>query len=164
MIAMHGMTRVGSAALALAMLARPATGQTVRVTVPAGVAFTVSNVSASTAGSPATTPVTYSQPTGFAKTERLRVSVRADASAFSGPGTTHPVASKVSWTATASNGTPSNGTLSSTAYTQVYQSAANLKSNDSGTINLAWALASILAPGLRSGVHTLTVRWKFEAF
>jgi hypothetical protein len=164
MIPMRRMTRVGGAALVVATLAQPATGQTIQVTVPAGVAFAVNNASASTTGSPATTPVSYSQPTGFAKSDKLRISVRADASAFTGPGSTHPAASKVSWTATATNGTPSNGTLSSTAYTQVYQSAGNLKTTDSGTINLAWTLASILAPGLRSGVHTLTVRWKFEAF
>ena len=157
-------SRVACGAFAVAMIARPVAGQTVRVTVPAGVSFAVTNASASTAGSPASTPVTYSQPKSFAKTDRLRISVRADASTFSGPGTTHPAASNVSWTATATDGTASNGTLSSSAYTQVYQSPANLKATDSATISLAWTLASILAPGLRSGAHTLQIRWKFEAF
>jgi hypothetical protein len=108
--------------------------------------------------------VTFSQPTGFAKSDKLRISVLADASAFSGPGTFHPAASKVSWTATATSGTASNGALSSSAYTQVYQSTGNLKITDSATISLTWTLASILAPGLRSGTHTLQIRWKFEAF
>jgi hypothetical protein len=164
MIAKRSTFDVAAIAAAALLMARPSAAQTVRVTVPAGVSFVVANAAASTAGSPATTPVTYSQPKSFAKTDRLRISVRADASAFAGPGTTHPAASTVSWTATATDGTASNGTLSPSAYTQVYQSNANLKATDSATISLSWTLASILAPGLRAGTHTLAIRWKFEAF
>jgi hypothetical protein len=61
-------------------------------------------------------------------------------------------------------GTASNGTLAGGTYTQVYQSPSNLKSTDSGSVSLSWTLAAIAAAGLRSGTHTLTVRWKFEAF
>jgi hypothetical protein len=46
----------------------------------------------------------------------------------------------------------------------VYVSPNKLKSTSSGTITLNWTLAAIAAAGLRSGTHTLTVRWKFEAF
>ena len=90
--------------------------------------------------------------------------MQADSSTFSGPGTTHIAASKVSWTASASSGTASNGTLAAGAYTVVYVSPTKLKATSSGTITLNWTLAAIAAAGLRSGTHTLTVRWKFESF
>jgi hypothetical protein len=145
-------------------VSKPAAAQSVIVTVPVGVSFDVRDVSAATAGSPATTPVTFTGANSFGKQDKLRISVKADTSAFSGPGSVHPAASKVSWTATASGGTASNGTLSATTYTQVFQSPGNVKPSDSGTANIAWTLASIVAPGLRSGTHTLSVRWKFEIF
>jgi hypothetical protein len=119
--------------------------QLVTVTVRAAVGFTVRDVSISTSSSPATTQITYANPIGWLNSQKLRISVQADASSFSGPGTTHIAASKVSWTASSSKGTASNGTLAGGAYTQVYASPANLT-------------------GLRSGTHTLTVRCRFEAF
>jgi hypothetical protein len=150
-------------ALATSSSARSVAAQTVSVTVPAGVTFSVTDASASTAGSPST-QVAFSNPSGFTNAQKLRISVQADASTFSGPGTTRIAATKVSWTATTSKGTASNGTLAGGTYTQVYQSASNLKSTDSGSVSLSWTLAAIAAAGLRSGTHTLTVRWKFEAF
>lgn len=154
----------GVLVLLLALAARPAWAQTVIVTVPVGIGFTVRDVGASTAGSPAATPITWSKATGFANSEVLKVSVQPDSSAFSGPGTVHIDASKVSWTASASSGTASNGTLAAGAYTLVYVSPNKLKASSSGSITLNWTLAAIAAAGLRSGTHTLTVRWKFEAF
>lgn len=143
---------------------RVAGAQTVTVTVPAGVSFNVIDATASTSGAPSPTAVTYSGPTLFGKSQQLKVSVQAAATAFSGPGSTHIPASKVSWTAAAASGTASNGTLSSTAYTQLYLSPSNLKSTSTGSVNVAWTLAAVAAAGLRSGTHTMTVRWRFEAF
>jgi hypothetical protein len=145
--------------------ARPAWAQhTVTVSVPSGVSFSVADIAASTAGSPSSTQITWSTAAGFTTSERLRVSVQPDSSTFSGPGTTRIAASKVSWTAGASSGNPSNGTLAAGAYTSVFVSPNKLKTTSSGTITLNWTLAAIAAAGLRSGTHTLTVRWKFEAF
>jgi len=155
----------GLLVLLLASAARPARAQhTVTVSVPAGVGFNVRDVTASTSGSPSSTQITWSAPVGFSNAERLKVSVQADSSSFSGPGTTHIAASRVSWAASASTGTASNGTLAAGAYTQVFVSPTKLKSTSSGSITLNWTLAAIAAAGLRSGTHTLTVRWKFEAF
>ena len=160
--------RLGRGALVvlLASAARPASAQvhTLSVSVPAGVGFNVTNVAVSTSGSPGSTQITWSTAIGFTTSEKLRVSVQPDSSTFSGPGTTRIAASKVSWTASASSGTASNGTLAAGAYTVVYVSPNKLKATSSGTITLNWTLAAIAAAGLRSGTHTLTVRWKFEAF
>jgi hypothetical protein len=153
-----------AAGLVLLVARNTAAQHTVSVTVPAGVAFNVIDVGAATAGSPATTQVTYANPAGFATSEKLRVSVQADSSNFSGPGSTHIAASKVSWTASASAGTASSGTLAAGLYTMVYQSPNRLTSTSSGAVSVKWTLASIAAAGLRSGTHTVTVRWKFEAF
>jgi hypothetical protein len=159
--------RLGRGVLVLlfAAAARPALAQhTAIVSVPTGVTFSVVDVSASTSGSPSSTQITWSTTIGFTTSERLKVSVQPDTSTFSGPGTTHIAASKVSWMASASSGTTSNGTLASGVYTQVFASPNKLKSTSSGTITLNWTLAAIAAAGLRSGTHTLTVRWRFEAF
>lgn len=157
--------RLTLSALAFVVLIPPsALAQTVTVTVPAGVSFNVIDVTASTTGSPNPTTITFSNPTLFATTQQLKVSVEAATTTFSGPGTTRIPASNVSWTATASPGTTSNGSLSSTTYKQVYLSPKNLKTTTTGTVNLTWTLAAIAAAGLRSGTHTVTVRWKFEAF
>jgi len=154
-----------TAALALTLMAMPRAAMaqpTVTVTVPAGVTFSVRNVSVATAGSPATTQLTYLNPNTFPKNNHLQVSVIASAANFSGPDTAIPAA-KVSWTATATNGSAFNGTLSSAAYTAVYSSPTGLKAGNTGTITLSWQLAAIAAAGLRSGTHTLVIRWKFES-
>ena len=39
-----------------------------------------------------------------------------------------------------------------------------VSTNKSGAFDMTWTLASIAAAGLRSGTHTLTVRWRLEAF
>lgn len=151
-------------ALAAAVFAaRPLQAQTVIVTVPAGASFNVSDVSASTTGTPNPVTVSYSTPLLFLSSQKLKISVRADSTDFGGPGTTHIPASAVSWTTTASSGTPSNGTLSSAAYGEVYRSPANLNLFSTGSASVRWTLGPIAAAGLRSGTHTLTVRWRFEA-
>ena len=163
-LAICAVLRFAVALVCLLALPPSSAAQTVSVTVPAGVGFLVRDVSAATTGSPATTPVTFANPSGFSKNDKIRISVKADAASFTGPGTAQPAASKVSWTATASGGTASSGTLSATAYTQVFQTTGNLKPTDAGTANISWTLASIAAARLRSGTYTLSVRWKFEVF
>lgn len=159
-------TRVVPLAIVLLALVSPRAvraQQVVTVTVPPGVSFNVVDVAASTSGTPNATQVTYDTPTGFSTNEKLRIFVQADSNTFVGPDSAIP-ASKVSWTATAAAGNPSNGTLAFGTYKQVYVSPNRLKPTSSGSVTLAWSLASIAAAGLRSGTHTLTIRWKFEVF
>jgi hypothetical protein len=134
--------------------------QTATVTLPVGVSFNVTDVSASTSGAPDPSRISFTVPKTFPSNQSLVISVRADAASFAGPGTVHPASSQASWTATATTGTVSGGTLSATAYTQVFR-----KNNpNSGSIDLRWTLGPIAAAGLRAGTHTLAVRWKIEAF
>jgi hypothetical protein len=157
--------RAATLLMAVTLMARSASAQqTATVTVPVGVAFNVVNVSSNTAGTPKPVQVSYSNCTGIPSNSALHVSVKADASTFSGPGSVHIATSSVSWTATTGSGTPSNGTLSSAAYTEVYRKNNPCGGSHSGAVNLNWTLAAIAATGLRSGTHTLTIRWKFEAF
>jgi hypothetical protein len=151
---------------AVALTARSAFAQvTATVTVPVGVTFNVADVASATTGTPNPVQVSYSNCAGIASNKSLLVSVKADATAFSGPGAVHIAAMQASWTATVSgNGTGFNGTLSSTTYTQVYRKNNPCSGFHSGSVNLVWALAPIAAAGLRSGTHTLTIRWKFESF
>jgi hypothetical protein len=53
----------------------------------------------------------------------------------------------------------SNGTLSSTAYGQVFISPAE---PSNGSVSMVWTLAPIAASGLHAGTHTITVRWRLE--
>jgi len=132
--------------------------ETVRITVPAAVGFAVTNVSANTIGSPATTTMSYSALNLNAGRE-IRISVKADSN-FVPPGGAAIPASKVSWTTSgAVNGTGSSGVLSTSVYGQLFQSASAKKT---GSVNITWTLA---APGtpLRAGNHALTVRWKLES-
>lgn len=151
-------------AAVMVIVARRGQAQTLAVTVPPGVSFNVIDVSASTSGVPNLVTVAYSNPLTFQNSQQLRISVRADSTTFTGPGTTHPAAASVSWTATSSSGTATNGTLSSVSYSEVYRSPTKLKPSNTGSASLHWTLAPIAAAGLRAGTHTLTVRWKFEAF
>lgn len=130
----------------------------VRITLPASIAFAVTNVTVATAGSPGTTSVAFSNldvPNGRV----LRISVKADGN-FVPPGGAPIPASNVSWTVgSARNGVGSAGTLSTSTYNQLFQSAAGRRNGD---VNVSWSLA---APGvaIRAGVHRLTVRWKLES-
>jgi len=129
----------------------------VSISIPAAVGFAVTNVNAATSGGPAGT-VSFAG-LNVAGSHVLRISVKADSN-FIPPGGTAIPASRVSWTtSSASNGAGSNGTLSTSAYGQLFQSSNGKKS---GSVSVAWSLA---APGggIRAGAHTLTVRWKLEA-
>jgi hypothetical protein len=130
----------------------------VSLTVPAAVGFAVTNAGVSTAGSPGTTPVTFSS-LAVSGSRVLRISVKADSN-FVPPGGQAIPAAKVSWTtSSAINGIGSAGVLSTSAYGQLYQSGNGKKA---GGVSVSWTLA---APGtpVRAGVHALTIRWKFEA-
>ena len=130
----------------------------VSISIPAAVGFAVTNVSIATAGNPASGTATFSS-LNAGRGGVLRISVKADSSFVPPSGPAIP-ASKVSWTTSgANNGTGSGGVLSTSAYSQLFQSAAGKKA---GSVNVSWSLA---APGtpLRAGTHTLTVRWKLES-
>lgn len=165
------MSRVGSAGsvavriavlaiTALAATVVPAGAQeTVSIAVPAAVSFAVTDVSRSTTGSPSPATISFSNASLNAG-KALRVSVQADAAAFTPPNGSSIPASKVSWsTVGVAGGTGWNGTLSATSYTLVFQSGP---SPTSGHADLAWTLA---APGsaVRAGLHQLTIRWKVES-
>jgi len=131
----------------------------VRISVPAAVGFAVTNVGASTIGSPSATTVSFLN-LSAAGNNVLRISIKADSNFIPPSGAAIP-ASKVSWTTSgATNGTGSNGVLSTSAYNQVFLSGNGKKL---GGVDLHWTLA---APGtpLRAGNHSVTVRWKLEAF
>jgi hypothetical protein len=131
------------------------------IAIPPGVSFNVVNPAVSTTGNPRPFRVTITNSTVRAS-DKVFVSVKAETVNFSGPGTTRIPASKVSWTANPiGGGQASAGTLSSAAYSAVYQTNANPKD---GAFDMTWTLASPAAPGLTSGNHALTVRWRVEAF
>jgi hypothetical protein len=151
------MTRLATVVL-LVLLGSSVLAESVKITLPASVAFAVTNVSVATTGSPNPTPVSFSVLSVTAG-HALRISVKADAD-FTPPSGTAIPASNVSWTTSApSNGVGSNGTLSNAAYVQLFQ---NTLGKNNGGVSVAWTLA---APGtpLRAGNHLLTLRWKVEA-
>lgn len=130
----------------------------VKITLPTAVSFAVTNVGNSTVGAPNPSAVSFSALNVLA-TNVLRISVKADAD-FTPPSGTAIPASKISWTtASATNGTGSNGTLSTSAYTQLFQSTLTKKS---GSVNVTWTLGAP-GSGIRAGAHTLILRWKLES-
>ena len=161
-------TRLASAQTAITV---PDTSQTTtltaivsdqaRITVPAGVTFTVSDVSAATNASAAS--VTVSSIVLATATKQLRVSVQADAAAFTPPavGATTWAAGDVTWNAASwTNAAGAAGTLSNSAYNPVATCTADVSS--CSTTGLTFTLAPNAAVR-RSGSHTLVVRWKFES-
>lgn len=133
--------------------------ETVGVAVPSAVSFSVTDVSTNTTGSPSPATISFSN-ANLDPGKALRISVQADAPAFTPPAGPGIPASHVSWsTLGAAAGTGWNGTLSSTSYTLVFQSDPG---PTSGHLDLEWTLA---APGggIRAGTHQLTIRWKVES-
>jgi len=132
--------------------------ESVKITVPVAVSFAVPNVTSSAIATPNPTTVSFSA-LSVTTGQTLRISVKAD-NDFTPPSGTAIPASNVSWvTSSPTNGTGTNGTLSKTVYGQLFQSAAK---KTSGSIRVTWTLA---APGggIRSGAHSLTLRWKLES-
>jgi len=132
-----------------------------QVTVPAGVLFSVNNVTASTAASGAS--VSVSNIVLASATKQLKISLQASAASFTPPvalATTWAPAD-VSWdTGSWTSAVGVIGTLSSGAYTEVATCA--LDTAACNTSALVFTLAG--KPSVqRSGNHTLAVTWKFEA-
>lgn len=147
------------AVLSAAAVVRLAAQESVSITVPMSVSFEVSDVSRSTSGTPDPTRVEFSN-VALSAGKALRVSVQADAAAFTPPGGPGIPASKVSWSNLGANGGSGwGGTLSSSSYVLVYQSDP---STTSGYIDLGWALAAP-GSGIRAGGHEVTIRWKVES-
>ncbi|PWT80409.1 MAG: hypothetical protein C5B57_12285, partial [Blastocatellia bacterium] len=109
--------------LVVAVLAFVPSGQalaqeTVSISLPASVNFSVTNIAANTTGTPNPSLIRFSNQI-LLPSHAIRISVKADQSDFTPPsGTTKIAASKVSWTTSnTSHGTGSSGTLNSTSYT-----------------------------------------------
>lgn len=132
-----------------------------RVTVPAGVAFTVNDVTTNSTSGAAS--VSVSNIVLATALKQLRLSVQAEAGAFTPPvgGAITWSAADVSWNAAVwTNAAGATGTLSNTAYNPVATCTADAAS--CSTAGLTFTLAS-KSTVKRSGNHTLTIRWKFES-
>jgi hypothetical protein len=131
----------------------------VSISVPPAINFQVTDVSRSTSGAPTATTISFSNAV-LNSGRALRVSVKADAAAFTPPSGSSIPASNVAWTTLgASGGVGSNGTLGSSSYALVFQSQP---ATASGRVDLSWTLAAP-GPGIRAGSHQLTIRWKVES-
>ena len=132
-----------------------------RVTFPAGVSFTVADVASATASANAS--VNVSNIVLATATKQLRISLQANAAAFTAPvsGATTWAASAVTWGAgTWTNATAAAGTLSNSAYNEVATCAANAASCNTSALVFSLGAKSTVQ---RSGNHTLVVRWRVEA-
>src|SRR4051812_5890240 len=97
--------------LALALTMQGVASDTVRVTVPASLTFSVGNVSSNTTASPDPSSVTFLN-AALNSGRVLRISVRALSTVLSGPGGTAIPISRVSWTISgAAGGSGSAGAL-----------------------------------------------------
>ena len=151
---------LAAAVLALGSAAAAPPNPSVDITVPAFVSFAVANVNVSTTGSPNPFTVSFTNADHFGS-QAFRISVKAVAANSTPPAGSSIAASKVSWSiVSAQNGTGYNGTISSTAYTIVYQSVPK---PSNGSVRLTWSLAAPGASGLRAGNHTLSLTWRLEA-
>lgn len=136
------------------------------VTLPASVAFNVTNIAAGTNAS--TQTISVQNIVLATATKQLAISLMANAASFTPPvaGATTWSASDVSWTTPNGgpnawvNGTRNNGTLSSGAYTLVATCNADASSCSTTGFQLTLGPKTTVK---RSGAHTLTVTWKFEA-
>jgi hypothetical protein len=133
--------------------------ETVTIAMPSFVTFSVTDLTSSTNGAPSPSSVSFSA-ASLIGGKALRVSVTADAAAFTPPGGPGIPVAKVSWRILGANGgIGANGTLSASSYSLVFQ--AN-PATASGHVDLAWSLAA-LSGGIRAGTHQLTIRWKAES-
>jgi hypothetical protein len=154
-----GSTLVLVAVLVAAARADAAAQQVVLISLPSSVGFNVTDVSQPTIGGPNPTTVSFTI-VNLALFHVLRVSVKADAD-FVPPGGAAIPASRVSWTTTNANqAAGSNGTLSTAAFTEVFETGSGVLG--SGGVDVRWTLA---APGatIRAGTHVATIRWRLES-
>ena|SRR2546423_9920440 len=131
-----------------------------RINVPAAITFNVLNVANATA---ANADITIDNIVLSAATKTVRVSVQANAAAFTPPagGGNTWAASDVSWVAGSwTGGTGAAGTLSSAAFVQMANSNAGVSALT--TTGLTFTLAGNALVN-RSGTHTLTMTWKVES-
>jgi len=132
-----------------------------RLSVPAGIGFTVNDVTSATTSSAAS--ITVSNIVLATASKQLRISLQADAANFTPPvgGAATWPATAVSWSAaTWTNATGAAGALSSSAYNVVATCAADVQTCSTTGLTFTLAADSTVR---RSGNHTLTVRWKFES-
>lgn len=132
-----------------------------RVTVPAGVTFNVTNVSAATAAASAS--VTVDTIVLATATKQLRISLQGNAASFTPPValSTTWSAGDVTWNAPSwTNATGASGTLSNAAYTAVATCAVDV----TGCLTTGLVFTLGAKPAVkRAGNHTLVVTWKFES-
>ena len=136
-------------------------GDQARVTIPAGVTFTVNDVASSTTAGAAS--VTVANIVLASATKQLRMSLQADAASFTPPvgGAATWSATDVTWNAASwTNATGTAGTLSSSAYNVVGTCTADAQA--CSTTGLTFTLGANTSIK-RSGNHTLVVRWKLES-
>lgn len=132
-----------------------------RVTVPAGVSFSVGDISAATPATAAS--VTIDQIVLATATKQLRVSVQAGAASFTPSVVAAPTwaAGDVTWNAaTWTQASGSSGTLSSSSYNTVATCTAGV--TGCSTTQLVFTLGANNTI-TNSGSHTLSVTWKIES-
>ena len=132
-----------------------------RVQVPANVNFTVTNVALATVAPAAS--VTIDQIVLATATKQLKVSMRANAAAFTPPavGAATWTAASVSWGAAAwTNALGASGALNNSTFQDIATCTAGVSS--CSTNALTFTLAPNTAVQL-SGNHTLVVTWRFES-
>ena len=162
-----------AAALAQTTVTLPDTSQTTtftasvseqaRVTVPASVTFNISDIGSAGSSSAAAT-VTVTQIVLATATKQFKVSIQANAAAFTPPvsGATTWSASDVTWFAPSwTNGAGAAGTLSSSAFSAVGTCTADVAS--CSTTGSLWFYLAAKTTVKRSGNHSLVVSWKFES-
>ena len=136
------------------------------ITVPAGVTFNVTNIAATT--NAASQTISIQNIVLASATKQLAISLIANAASFTPPvgGATTWSAGDVAWSAPNGgpnawvNATRNNGTLSSGAYTLVATCNADVSSCSTTGFNMTLGPRTTVQ---RSGAHTLTITWKFEA-
>ena len=132
------------------------------VAVPAGVAFAVTNVSASTVSSGQSVSATVIV---LADGKKLRIEIAPNAAAFTG-GTVTWAASDISWNAATSwtGGTGNAATMSATPGT--YVKIVDMTSANAPTVSTTTLVFTLAAKATvdRAGAHTLACTWKFSSF
>ena len=132
-----------------------------RITVPSGVSFTVTNITASTPASAAS--ITVDNIVLATATKQVQVSLQGNAASFTPPvvGATTWSASDVTWNAaTWTSATGASGTLSNSAYNTVATCTADTSS--CSTTGLVFTLGA-KSTVKQAGNHTLVITWKFES-
>ncbi|CAN5673722.1 hypothetical protein BH18ACI5_BH18ACI5_29880 [soil metagenome] len=132
--------------------------ETARVTVPAVIVFEVNDIGATSDAITGVTVISFDQ-TSLTPGRALRLSAKADGDLTRADGGPVPVAT-ITWrTSAVSNGAGVNGTLSKTAFTEVYQSNILVTS---GSVTVTWSVALSGTP-MRAGPHQLSLRWRVDS-